>query len=451
MANKVSFIIQLKDQFGKTAAKVRRQFEGIKKAADKAKHSVIDFARKGRESLKSLGKQALQTGAVMTAGLTVPIALLSKKMINAASDATETANKFNSVFDEVRGKANTVADDFAKTFGTAGSTSRKLIGDTGDLLVGFGFTGDAALELSRKVNELAADLTSFQNVEGGVDAASAALTKALLGETESAKSLGIVIRQNDKGFRNQIKTVMRTQRVTEQQAKAIVILGQAQQQSRKAIGDVSRTWEDYASVQRRATERTKEMNEKFGRILIPIATRVTNIMIKVADAVGNLSPGMKTLVLILAGLVAIGGPLLIVLGGIALAFSVITLPILAIGAAIIAVGAIIVAAVANWETITYFFGTVWEKAKAGLIDFVNFGIQMINSLLAPLNFVAEALGLGSVKISSIEAPSAPSQNASATLDGQITVAAEKGTQVRSSSIQARGRKMNVGLNMVPAQ
>jgi len=485
VANKVSFIIQLKDKFGRTAAKVNRQFAGMKQKADAVNKSIVAMALKGQKALGAFGKSAVKTGAIMTAALTAPIVLMGKKMIDAASDATETANKFNSVFDEVEGKANKVADSFAKSFGTAGSTARKLIGDTGDLLVGFGFTGDAALDISRKVNELAADLTSFQNVEGGVDAASAALTKALLGEAESAKSLGIVIRQNTKEFRTQVKTIARVRGITEQQAKAIVILGQATQQSRKAIGDVNRTWEDYASVVRRNTERNKEMSESFGRLLLPIATKVLNKITQLVKWVSNLSPGMKKFVLIMAGLVAIGGPLLVVLGGIALAFSAITLPVLAIGAAIIAVGAIIIAAVANWETITDFFGTVWEKAKAGLMDFANFGIEVINSLLAPLNFVAEKLGLGSVKISSIQAPapaapsvnsiqafknaddaavnsikafgqsiqapSAPSQSGSGTIDGQITVAATPGTEVRQSSIQARGKGMNVGMNMAGAQ
>lgn len=448
MANKVSFIIQLKNKFGKTAAKVNRQFAGMKQQADKASKSITELARKGQRALGSLGKSAVKTGAIMTAALTTPIVLMGKRMIDAASDAVETANKFNAVFDDVEGKANQVADSFAKSFGVAGSTARRMIGDTGDLLVGFGFTGDAALEMSKQVNELASDLASFQNFSGGAEGASIALTKALLGESESAKALGIVVRQGTPEFKRNIKIIQRTQRVSLLQAKAIEIMRIAQTQSRKAVGDVNRTWEDYANVIRRSKERNKEMTESFGRLLLPIATKIVSKITQLVQWVNTLSPGMKKFVLIMAGLVAIGGPLLVVLGGIALAFSVITLPILAIGAAIIAVGAIIIAAVANWETITGFFGTVWENAKAGLIDFANFGIKIINSLLAPLNFVAEALGLGSVKISSIQAPSAPSQGGSGTIDGQITVAAAPGSEVRQSSMQARGRGMNIGMNMV---
>lgn len=470
MANKVSFIIQLKDQFGRVAGKVDRQFSNIKRSADKASQSMVKFAKKAKQSLGEFGKKAAQAGAVMTAALTVPITMMGKRMIDAASDATETANKFNAVFDDVRGKANQVADDFAKNFGTAGSTARKLIGDTGDLLVGFGFTGDAALELSNKVNSLAADLTSFQNVEGGVDAASAALTKALLGETESAKSLGIVIRQNTKEFRTQVKLTALTKGISEQQAKAIVILNQAQQQSKKAIGDVNRTWEDYASVVRRNDEATKELSERFGKLMIPLATKLTNAMTKAVKWVDRLSPGMKKLALVLAGIVAIGGPLLVIFGGIAAAISVISLPVLAVSAAVVGLIAVIALLALNWDTITKTmtdlwvkfsdivggtieqiginFGILWDGVKTGLLNFVNFAIKQLNFLLTPLNFVADKLGFGGVNIAPIVAPSAPVNGANGTLNGQITVTAAPGTKVKDTSLKTTGNGLNLGMNMV---
>lgn len=480
MANKVSFIIQLKNRFSKTAEAFDRQFKKIEQSAARANARMREFKKRG-ENIRKLGEGFAKAGAVMSAAITLPVALLSRNMIAAASDATETANKFNSVFDDVRGKANQVANDFSKNFGTAGSTARKLIGDTGDLLVGFGFSGDAALELSRKVNELAADLTSFQNIQGGVPAASEALTKALLGETESAKSLGIVIRQNDKNFRTQVKTLMRAKRITEQQAKAIVILGQATQQSRKAVGDVARTWEDYASVVRRNDEATKELSESFGRLLIPIATKLTNVVTRAVKWVGSLSPSMKKLVLVTAGLAAVAGPLLLVLGGTAAAFAAISLPVLAVGAAVVGLGAVITAAALNWGSVTASLSTawlnfssavgnavdqvktniavIWEGMKPGLLDFVNFGIKMLNKLLTPLNFVAEKLGFEGVRIPSIElpdtrglaapgqAPSAPAQAFSGSLNGQIVVSATPGAQVRETSLATKASGLRVGMNM----
>ena len=68
-----------------------------------------------------------------------------------------------------------------------------MLGSTGDLLTGMGATAETALDLSTKTQRLAVDLASFSNYQGGAKGASEALTKAMLGERESVKALGIVI------------------------------------------------------------------------------------------------------------------------------------------------------------------------------------------------------------------------------------------------------------------
>ena len=463
MANKVSFIIQLKDQFGNVAGKIRRQFAKIKVSADRANRSIASFSKKTRASLRSAGASAAKTGAVMTATLTTPILLMGKSMLSAASDAVETGNKFNAVFSDVKDKANQVADDFSKSFGVAGSTSRKMLSDTGDLLVGFGFTGDAALEMADKVARLSSDLTSFQNFAGGSEAANAALTKALLGETESAKSLGIVIRQTTKEFRDNVASISKARGISLQQAKAIEILRIATKQSQKAVGDVTKTWDDYASVVRRNGEVTKEFSESFGKLMIPMATKLTNKLTKLVDWVTKLSPGMKKIVLVVAGFVAIGGPLLLILGGIAAAFSVISLPVLAVGAAILAAIVISNKLALVLKSLAGFFSEVWVVAKSKLIDFVNSGIIAINQLLRPINKVSSLLGFGNFNINTIKtadvnksniipfkAPEVPTptRQSNGVLNGKIVVSATQGSKVEQASVQQTSGEMNVGLNMV---
>lgn len=471
MANKVSFIIQLKDQFGRTAEKVRRQFDGIQKSADKANKSVQSFSKKASESLNKFGKKAATTGAAMTAGITVPIGLMASSMIKAASDAEETANKFNAVFSDVGAKANSVSKEFAANFGITNSTAQELISNTGDLLVGFGFAGDEALELSKKVNELASDLTSFQNVEGGVTSASNALTKALLGETESAKSLGIVIRQNDKDFRNRVKTISRFQRKTRQQAKAIAILEIATRQSGKAVGDVSRTWDDYASVQRRAMESNKEMRRSFGEILIPIANKLQNLIIKITKGLSNLQPGTKEMILIFAALAAVAGPLVLVLGGIAISIAALMTPI---GLAVAAVGLLAVAGTLlalRWEGVLGGLTMMWRQFsdfvhtqikaigdtftaifEGRFIDAVrtatNFAIRAFNALIAPISFIGNALGFENLKIPEVSAKSAPSKSFNGSLEANVNVSASPGSKIDSSSVSGRSQGFDLGYNMV---
>ena len=105
---------------------------------------------------------------------------LSIALKNAARDGEETRQKFDVVFSSIVSGANDMADAFSRSFKLAGATTRELLGNTGDLLVGFGFTEKAALDMSVRVNSLAQDLASFTNLQGGTKRASDALTKALL-------------------------------------------------------------------------------------------------------------------------------------------------------------------------------------------------------------------------------------------------------------------------------
>ena len=180
-------------------------------------------------------------GGVMVAGA----AAISFSLIKSASDAEETANKFNSVFSGMEKTANDTAKELAKSYGLSQRESQKLLGNTGDLLTGFDFTKKSALNLSKQVQELAGDLASFQNVD--VKTASESITKALLGETESMKSLGVVVRQNTQQFRDSVKAQMIQTGATEQQAKAMVIFKQITNQSKNAIGDYAKTSKMFAN------------------------------------------------------------------------------------------------------------------------------------------------------------------------------------------------------------
>jgi hypothetical protein len=128
--------------------------------------------KKSEKGLKGFRKSGIQTSTIVKGLLTGALASASIKMIKLASDAEETGSKFIAVFKGIEKESDIVARSFAKNFGLANSTAQDLLSSTGDLLTGFGFTGGEALKLSFNVNKLAADLASFQNLEGGTERAS---------------------------------------------------------------------------------------------------------------------------------------------------------------------------------------------------------------------------------------------------------------------------------------
>ncbi len=229
----------------------------------------IDTSEKKTQGFsKSLKK--LFTGIVVVAAVK-QIGKVTKELIKAASEAEETDNKFKVVFQDISEEADKTAKNLSRDFGLSSNAAKTLLSDTGDLLTGFGFTGESALDLSKQVNELAVDLASFTNFSGGAEGASQALTKALLGERESVKSLGISILDTDV----KAKVLELTQKgmvfETERQAKAYATLLIAQEQSKNAIGDFERSSASFANQTRITSARLEDLKVTLGDQLLPVA------------------------------------------------------------------------------------------------------------------------------------------------------------------------------------
>ncbi|KKM96377.1 hypothetical protein LCGC14_1178690 [marine sediment metagenome] len=285
----VEYIISLRDNFSK-------QLAGINK------------------NLQVTGRRIQSIGKTMSLAVTLPIVALGGTAVKLASDFEETESKFNTVFSSIREQANNTAKNLKDNFGLSSRAAFELLGNTGDLLVGFGFTESAALEMSQQVNELAVDLASFTNVQGGAQSASAALTKALLGERESVKTLGISILESDVKARVLLNTQKGMRFESERQAKAVATLMIATEQSSKAIGDFERTSQSFANQMRITRARLEDLGVQIGKILLPIAQKLLQTVKGWIKSFSQLSPETKKTIVVIAGLVAILGPLLLILG-----------------------------------------------------------------------------------------------------------------------------------------
>ena len=228
------------------------------------------FKRGLASSGASLAKFSIAATAGIAAigvGVVGVAAVIGASFVKAASDADETTNKFNAVFSTLQKSANDTSKALAKGFGLSSREAEKLLGDTGDLLTGFGFTQKSALSLSKSVQELAADLTSFQNFSGGVEGASQAITAALTGETEKMKALGVVIRQDSKEFKDFVKNAVEMEGVTMLQAKALAALDIITRQSKNSIGDYAKTQFQLANLMKKWGKIWDNLKIAIGRFI----------------------------------------------------------------------------------------------------------------------------------------------------------------------------------------
>ena len=275
--------------------------------------------RKAQRSIGKFGASLQRTGETLTRNITLPVIGLGAAAIKMASDFEETDSKFKTVFSSIQFEAEQTARVFEKSFGLSSKAAKQMLGDTGDLLVGFGFTEKEALNLSKQVNELAVDLASFTNFSGGAEGASLALTKALLGERESIKSLGIAITEADlKKFAEDQGLVFKE---LDRVAKANLTFQLAAKQSSKAIGDYSRTSGSFANQTRQLTADITNLSVEIGSILLPVAQKLLTWAKGFVESIREMNPVLKQNILNFTLLAAAIGPLLSISGSLVKIFS----------------------------------------------------------------------------------------------------------------------------------
>lgn len=230
---------------------------------------LADTRKAGKSFVEFAAKAATVYASVRAVGKVLG------DLTEAASRANEVNSKFNVTFSEISDRAEAVAKNLQEAYGLSVRESEQLLSSTGDLLTGFGFTQDAALQMADSVNTLAVDLASFQNLSGGAEQASQALTKALLGERESIKSLGIAITEAD------IKRLAEQKGITgelDRQTKAMLTLELATKQSKNAIGDFERTQDSVANQSRQLTSNMEDLKVTLGKNLTPTVATLTKLM-----------------------------------------------------------------------------------------------------------------------------------------------------------------------------
>lgn len=237
----------------------------------------VNDALKNMKKLNDTNKKStaviskLKTGYLLLAGIIGGVVVGGIiKATKKAIDFEETVGKFSVVFRGVEGSAERMISTLNTGFGFSATAAREVLASTGDLLAGFGFTADASLDLSGKLAKLGSGLASFSNLEGGAEEATRRLTSALSGNVQGLEALGIVIRQDQKDFKDRVKQLQETEGLTITQAKAHAILEEATRQSANAVGDFARTQDSTANLLKRANNAIEDLTVIVGQQFLAV-------------------------------------------------------------------------------------------------------------------------------------------------------------------------------------
>jgi hypothetical protein len=286
----------------------------VVKGVRRANKELDSFADKAVKSARRASVGMQNFGRSLTLFVTAPVVALGVAMTKTASDAEETAQKFGVVFASIKTDAIAGTKALAGGFGFANDQAQALVSTSGNLLQSLGFTTEESFELSIAANQLAADLASFTNVEGGAERASIAITKALLGEKEMLKALDISVNENSESFKSLKASIMASRDVTNEQAKALAILESISNKSTNAIGDFQRSINSTANQSKIFAANLRDIRVEMGTKLLPIANVFISWAREAAAQFSTLSEDTKVSIIQVTALAAAIGPVLFIGG-----------------------------------------------------------------------------------------------------------------------------------------
>lgn len=212
--------------------------------------------------LKTVGKAAASFFAVRQ------LVNFGKECLSAASDLAEVQNVVDVVFPNMAGQVNEFTQLAAGSFGLSETMAKKFTGTYGAMAKAFGFSEQAAYDMSTTLTGLAGDVASFYNISQ--DLAYTKLKSVFSGETETLKELGIVMTQNALDAYALANGYGKTTSAMTEMEKVALRYSFVQDQLSAAAGDFARTSDGWANQVRLLSLNFQSLKAVIGSGLIAV-------------------------------------------------------------------------------------------------------------------------------------------------------------------------------------
>lgn len=237
-------------EFVKGTQKLQKETEKVGESAAKGSQGVKKF----NESLEDGSKKAQGFGASLAKYLTLTAVIagvikFTKALFKLGSDLEEVQSKFNVVFAESAPLANKNIEALADELGRSSLELKTFSATLGSIFKPLGFTADEARRMAENITRLGVDVASFNNVSD--DQAINAFSRAITGEREALKTLGIVISEADVATEAYNTGIARQGEELTKQQKALATYQLFLKNTADAQGDAVRTGDSFANQLKR--------------------------------------------------------------------------------------------------------------------------------------------------------------------------------------------------------
>lgn len=268
------------------SVKITGDNKGLRASLDDSSSRISKFAGAAGRGLK------LAAGAL--GGLAAGAVIAGPKLLDMGNQLEAIGVKSSTVFGDSLGEVQAWADQVA---GSMGLTSSQLTGaaaNMGDLLKPMGFTADQAAAMSTEMVDLSGALSAWAGGTQDATQVSEVLSKAMLGEREGLKALGISISEADVQARLAANGTESLTGSALRQAKALA----TQELILEKSTDAQAAWADGSMDSLKASNEAKagieELKESFIRGITPALQALVPWVTKAVKWLGDeLAPIIK--------------------------------------------------------------------------------------------------------------------------------------------------------------
>lgn len=274
------------EEYNRTAAELRR-VDGI-----------IQQHRQGLKSVEStwskmaggIGKFAGVAGVAFGVG---EIVSFGKELFRLGTEMEVMANKARTVFGEALPQVEAAAESNANAMGL---TTRSYIDQAtaiGDLLVPMGFQREEAAGISTELVNLSGALSEWTGGQKSAEEVSNILSKAILGEREQLKTLGISIQEADVQARLAEKGLKGLTGELLQQAKAAATLELITEKSADAQTAYAANSDTLVRKQAELGATFSDIKQTLAEALVPVFHRLLEAAAPIVQTVADLVKGFS--------------------------------------------------------------------------------------------------------------------------------------------------------------
>lgn len=258
---------------------VRAGFDasGMSRGTRQANNALRQFGQNANRQMSSLNNTISSNmgkiGKILAGAFAVAkIVQFGKECIELGSDLSEVQNVVDVTFGSMAEDVNEFAKTAITQLGLSETSAKKYTSTMGAMLKSMGLSVPQALEMSKAMTALSADMASFYNLDA--ETAFEKIRSGISGETEPLKELGINMSVANMQAYALSQGITKAYSAMTQQEQALLRYNYLMSVTADAQGDFARTSNQWANQTRILAEQFNALKAEIGQGLIAAFTPV---------------------------------------------------------------------------------------------------------------------------------------------------------------------------------